>query len=386
VYPSISHLTALLRERKELLLQRWASRVRSDPKLRRASKLSEDELRDYTPKLIDDLVASLVQRTQSHTPGGASGPEIGGSEAAEIHVRHRLADGFTLAEELRELSALRSVIVELCTQEGVVLGGEESELVHSAIDEVMTTAAVQMEHATSADLRRDVVLRELFIAVLGHDLRDPLHAVQFAAASLLRRADVPQAAMKVVQRIAASGERAKRLVDDMLDLTRVRVHGGLPITPKRVDLRSICREVIEELELSRPDRTIRFKALGDGHGAWDLGRMGQLVSNLISNALDYSPPEEPVRVELGGKKSAVVLEVNNRGTPIPPELLPVIFDPFRRGEQDRGELRRPRGLGLGLFIAKAIVDAHGGSVEITSTPEEGTTFRVSLPRSAPAST
>ncbi len=382
----LSRVTVLLRERKDELLREWTSRLRNDPKIPQARELNEEDLRNSTPKLLDDLIDSLTQSVQAGTAaggqGGATGQEIGSSDAAKSHVSHRLAQRYTLAEELRELGTLRSVIIELCAQERVILGGEEAQLVHSTLDEVMITTAVELERASSAELRRDVVLRELFIAVLGHDLRNPLAAIQFATASLLKREDVTAAVTRLVQRIAASNDRAARMVEDMLDMTRIRAHDGLPVDPKPVDLGSICEQVVMELEYSHPEHTLRFNARGDAHGTWDPGRMGQLLSNLIGNAVDYSPPEEPVQVELRGEKKAVVLEVNNRGIPIPPELLPVIFDPFRRGEQRQEDLRRTKGLGLGLFIVKAIVDAHGVSIQVTSTQEEGTTFRVTLPRSS----
>ncbi|XXY44928.1 HAMP domain-containing sensor histidine kinase [Sorangium sp. So ce269] len=360
----------------------WTSRIRDDPKIPQARALDDEDLRNYTPKLLEDLIDSLAQSARPGTPGGASGQEIGSSDAAKLHASHRLAQRYSLAEELRELGALRSVIIDMFARERVNLGDGEAQLVHSALDEAMVTAAVEVERTTSAELRRDVVLRELFIAVLGHDLRTPLSAVRFATAALLKREDVTAAVARLVQRIAASNDRAIRLVDDMLDLTRVRCHGGLPVEPKPIDLCSICRQVVVELELSRPEHTIRFEAQGDGHGTWDPGRMEQLMSNLIGNAIDYSPPDEPVQVELRGQDQAVVLEVSNRGSPIPPDLLPVIFDPFRRGDQQHEDLRRSKGLGLGLFIAKAIVDAHGGAIEVTSTPEQGTTFRVMLPRTS----
>ncbi|XYH98440.1 ATP-binding protein [Sorangium sp. So ce1128] len=378
----LPRVMSLLRERKVELMRQWTSCIRNDPKIPQARALNEEDLIDYTPKLLDDLIDSLAQSAQPGTPGGACGQEIGSSEAAKVHVSHRLAQRYSLAEELRELGALRSVIIDMFARERVSLDDGEAQLVHSALDEVMVTAAVEVERTTSAELRRDVVLRELFIAVLGHDLLTPLSAVRFATAALLKREDVTAAVARLVQRIASSNDRAVRLVEDMLDLTRVRCNGGLPIEPKPVDLRSICRQVVVELELSRPEHTIRYQAQGDGHGTWDPGRMEQLMSNLIGNAVDHSPPEEPVQVKLRGQDQAVVLEVSNRGIPIPPELLPVIFDPFRRGDQQHEDLRRSKGLGLGLFIAKAIVDAHGGSIHVTSTLEEGTTFGVTLPRSS----
>ncbi|WP_441287688.1 ATP-binding protein [Sorangium sp. KYC3313] len=379
---TLSRITVLLRERSEEIIRLWIARLRSEPKIPRTCELTDDELRDYTPKLLDDLIDSLAQSAQPGAPERASGTEIGSSESAKVHVSHRIAEGYTLAEELRELGVLRAVIVDLCAREGVVLGGAEAQLVHSALDEVMITAAVEYERASSADLRRDVTLHELFIAVLGHDLRNPLSAIRFATATLLKREDVTTAVARLAQRIAASNERAVRMVGELLDLTRIRSHRGLPVEPELVDLRAICQRVAEEIELAHPEHTIRFTAHGDGRGKWDPGRIEQLLSNLIGNAVDYSPPEEPVQVELRGHKNVVVIEVTNRGPPIPPEMLPVLFDPFRRGEQSQRVVQRSKGLGLGLFIVKSIVDAHGGSIQATSTQEEGTTFRVKLPRSS----
>lgn len=378
----LSHLTVLLRDRKQAVLQQWMERMRADPQMPLARKLEESELRDYVPMLIDELVDSLAASTKEGQPTGASGPQIGGGQVAKEHVRHRFAHGYTLTEELRELAHVRAAIVDLCARENVVLEGEEGQLVHSAIDEVMITAAVEMEQLNEAALRKDIALRELFIAILGHDLRNPLSAITFAAATLLRRDDVPAALGKVHRRISACADRMRRLIDDLLDMSRIRAGQGLPLERAPSDLHAIFRQVIDELELTHPDRVFEVKFEGDGHGNWNPSRMGQLLSNLVGNALDYSPFPTPVRITVWEQDSAVVLKVNNQGAPIPPEAVATIFDPFRRGEQSTEVARRTQGLGLGLFIVREIARAHGGSVQVTSNATEGTTFTVKLPRTA----
>lgn len=215
---------------------------------------------------------------------------------------------------------------------------------------------------------------EEFTAVLGHDLRNPLSAIVMAASLLLRRDDLNDQQRRGVARIAKSADRMTRLVRDLLDLTRAR-GGALPIERAPADLRAIVEQVASELELAHPGRTIELAATGDARGEWDPDRIAQAASNVIGNALEYSPDASPVRVRVTGSPDAVLLEVTNEGEPIPPEELPHIFEPFRRGNA-----RRTGGLGLGFTIVKKIADAHGATVEVRSTREAGTTVALRWPR------
>ncbi|MFY0580399.1 sensor histidine kinase [Cystobacter fuscus] len=138
--------------------------------------------------------------------------------------------------------------------------------------------------------------------------------------------------------------------------------------------------MLEELESSHPGRRLRLTAEGDFEGIWDADRLVQLLGNLGKNALDYSPPGTPVDFVLHAEVDAVRVEVHNEGPPIPARLLPEIFEPFRRAVS--GEPTPSSGLGLGLFIVQRIAQAHGGSVEVRSTEDAGTTFTLCLPRRA----
>jgi PAS domain S-box-containing protein len=223
--------------------------------------------------------------------------------------------------------------------------------------------------------------RERFMGILGHDLRTPLTAIVLAAAVLAQRANPTEHEIKALTRITSAAERMRRMIVDLLDLTRSRLGGGLPIHPRPVDLGAVCGQVLDELRAAHPTQTIAFTCHGDAQGTWDPDRLSQVIINLTENALDFSPPGAPVRVEVEGEGGDVHLSVNNQGPIIPLELRTVVFDPFRRGADHERTSRS--GLGLGLFIAREIVSAHGGSIDVASDGEHGTTFTFRLPRQPP---
>ncbi len=227
-------------------------------------------------------------------------------------------------------------------------------------------------------LRQAAEFRERFLGIVSHDLRNPLNVILMSAQSLLREAGQSERANRASQRIASSAERMGRMIGDLLDFTRGRLGGGIPITPSPTHLGQLCRRLLDELKALHPTRELVLCADGDLQAEVDPDRVAQLVGNLVKNALDYSPAGTPVTLSLHGEEKAVRLEVHNQGSPIPAEVLPVLFEPFRRGRQ--GEKSSHSGLGLGLFIVQQIAASHGGSVEARSTQEEGTTFTVHLPR------
>ncbi|AKJ06718.1 PAS domain S-box-containing protein [Archangium gephyra] len=230
-------------------------------------------------------------------------------------------------------------------------------------------------------LRQTAEFRERFLGVVSHDLRNPLNAILLSANALLRTEGIPASHTKMVRRIVTSGERMGRMIGELLDFTRGRLGGGIPIHPQRVNLRHLSRHVLEELELGFPSRELRLRAEGDFLGEWDSDRLAQLLGNLGKNALDYSPADTPVDFSLLDEGDTLRVEVHNEGAPIPRELLAGIFEPFRRAVE--GDAHPTSGLGLGLFIVQEIARAHGGSVEVRSSEGDGTTFSVRLPRHGP---
>ncbi|WP_257457419.1 PAS domain-containing protein [Archangium lipolyticum] len=230
-------------------------------------------------------------------------------------------------------------------------------------------------------LRQTAEFRERFLGIVSHDLRNPLGVITLSANMLLRQETLPERALRLSQRITLNAELMGRMIGDLLDLTRGRLGGGIPIAPAPVDLGLLGRRVLGELEVTHPARELRLEARGDLQGEWDQDRLAQLLGNLLRNALDYSPEDTPVTLTLQDEGPSIRIEVGNRGEPIPVELLPALFEPFRRGEL-RGH-RRSSGLGLGLYIVQQIALAHAGTIEARSTREEGTVFTVRLPRLVP---
>ncbi|HSQ65989.1 MAG TPA: CHASE domain-containing protein [Polyangiaceae bacterium] len=221
---------------------------------------------------------------------------------------------------------------------------------------------------------------ELFVGILGHDLRSPLGAISLGCEVLLKDPAGDEKTKKIVSRILASSQRMGRMIDQILDLTRARLGGRLPVVPKPTDLYFVVKDVVGEVAQARPECRVEFDVSGDLHGEWDPDRLAQVTSNLVGNAVAHSE-DAPVQVELRGtERERVVLKVHNAGV-IPASLLPALFEPFRTAEQEA----RPSGLGLGLYITRVIVEAHKGTVEVTSAEGQGTTFTVVLPRGVPVS-
>lgn len=229
-----------------------------------------------------------------------------------------------------------------------------------------------------AEQKKTEELRELLVGVVGHDLRSPLASITMGAAIMLKRGRLEDADVKATARIARSADRMAKIISQLLDFTRARLGGGIPVDRRLVDLAEICAEVIAEQETAHPDRALRFDADMDTKGLWDRERLAQVVANLIGNAIRHGKPDGPIDVRLRAQGDAVCLQIHNDGSPIPADLLPSIFDPFRRHGISAG--RNSDGLGLGLFIVRERVRAHSGEIGVQSTEAEGTTFSVTLPR------
>lgn len=219
------------------------------------------------------------------------------------------------------------------------------------------------------------LLRERFVGIVSHDLRNPLGAIQIAAGAIERTEGLTEPVRRNVARILKSVDRMARIIGDLLDLTRSRLGGGIPIETTRANMKDIAEAVAENVVLARPGRRVVTRAEGDLDGEWDPDRIAQALGNLVTNALDHGDPQAPVQLHVRGEDGWVLVGVHNDGEPIPSERLPHIFDPFVRAQSGASG-----GLGLGLFIVHEIVGAHGGAVSVTSDRAAGTTFQVRLPR------
>ncbi|WP_084197159.1 hybrid sensor histidine kinase/response regulator [Solimonas soli] len=329
-----------------------------------------------------------------------------GVEALELLLAHDIAlalldvqmpemDGFQLAELMRGSERTRHVPIIFITAGGRderrVFKGYESggvDFLHKPINPVILRNKAdvffrlyrqQQQLAYELRERTEALhLAEMFMAVLGHDLRNPLSAVMLMASAI--EGATPERVAALTSRIISSSQRMARMIDDLLDVVRARLAGGIAIRREAADLGVLVRRVVHEHRAAHPQRRITITEDGDLGGEWDADRLAQVASNLIGNALKHGDAAGAVEIHLDGRApGAATFSVRNGGR-IPPELLPMLFDPFRGRSQNEG---RRDGLGLGLYIVKQIVDAHGGEVEVESAGAQ-TCFVVRLPRGAAA--
>lgn len=232
---------------------------------------------------------------------------------------------------------------------------------------------LKLSEAALLDERETAQLREQFIAVLGHDLRNPLNAISGGAELLMMQGN--EKSTRVVALIQRSAARMAGLIDNVLDFARGRLGGGLSLNSVvDADLVAMLEQVIAEVRTAWPERDIRSElALGQAV-ACDAGRVAQLVSNLLANALTHGDPASPVWVRARSDDNCFELSVANLGEPIPPDTVHRLFQPFSRASAEPGQ----QGLGLGLYIASEIARAHNGTLEVASSPDE-TRFTFRMP-------
>jgi PAS domain S-box-containing protein len=287
-----------------------------------------------------------------------------------------LAEGrilFSSEATLRTLSGQRVDVL-------LTMGFSESDVARERALVTLVDVSPQklMEREREArvtEMERALRFAEVFVGILGHDLRNPLSAITSAASLLSRRADESERIAKPVGRILTSADRMERMISQLLDFTRIRLGKGIPLERKQVDLAEVARVTVDEVE-SAFSRTVTLKVTGDTFGNWDADRLSQLASNLAANACQHSPEGTAVEIVIDGSEGQTVkLTVSNQGL-IPPALLPNIFEPLQSGQKTSGS----SGLGLGLYITQQIVLAHGGSIRADSDATRGTSFQVTLPR------
>lgn len=359
--------------------------------------------------IVDDLEENLFALSALlKEPGVEVLTARSGAEALELLLIHDFAlafldvqmpdmDGFELAELMRGSERTRHVPIIFVTAgardqvrffKGYEIGAVD--FLYKPIEPRVLQNKAQMffqlhrqKQQLAAELeQRTEMLRfsEMFTAVLGHDLRNPLHAIITSSHVLQRAAGESQLVKDTASRIMSSGKRMSRMITDMLDLARARLGGGIPINRERVNMLELIQRVVEEHRAADASCRIEIKQEGNFEGDWDADRLSQVASNLIGNALKHGDRAEPVQVQLDGSRAElVVMRVINAGA-IPSQILPHIFDPFRGSQR---ELSSNNGLGLGLYIVRQLIQAHQGAVDVHSSGEENKTmFRVIVPRSA----
>ncbi|MES2561577.1 MAG: HAMP domain-containing sensor histidine kinase [Pseudomonadota bacterium] len=370
-------LSQFILENLDRILLDWEAFAKTIPA---AAGMDTTALRNDAAKILT-TIAHEMEKDQS--PGDQEAKSRGlairapssAETDAETHSNLRLDSGFNLDEMVSEYRALRATVTRLWTRELPTIDGDalyDLTRFNEGIDQALTESI-----ARYTALREKS--RELFLGILGHDLRTPLGVVMTSAEFLLQSKTLTDTQSKVVSRMLRSGERIKGLVSDLLDMTQARLGGELPITRNETDLALTSKEAVDEMRAIHPNGTFSLNASGDLTGLWDSARLTQVIVNLMQNAIQHGAEETPVTVSLRGEQERVLLTVHNEGPPISEWTRQRIFDPLVSGE-GRGQPRAAQNLGLGLYIAREIAVAHGGSIDVTSSQEAGTSFTVSLPR------
>ena len=373
----------------EPILAEWEAFARS---LLPGAKMTILELRDHAESILRATARDMQsaqslqqQASKSKGTGGAGGAESDAmDDASSLHGVGRVGSGFHITDVVSEYRALRASVLRLWRESLPQPDVNDIDDI-TRFDEAMDQSLAK---AVSSYSNRVDQSRQMFLAILSHDLRNPLNCIRMAAQLVSREKDDPDS-VEALAMIETSTEAVTRLINDLVDFTLSGLGRTMPLTRGPVDLVKLCREVVEAYRTTNPGRTLRFHSDGDITGVWDAGRLRQVISNLMGNAIQHGSPEGPVElsVALEGstpEESTVVLRVHNEGAPIPPDLLPTIFDPLvRYATRESAALRRPGSIGLGLYIVREIVVAKGGTMEVASTAQEGTTFTVRIPRILP---
>ncbi|MDO9331945.1 MAG: HAMP domain-containing sensor histidine kinase [Pseudomonas sp.] len=345
-----------------------------------AEHMDKVALRDHAKVILlaaaRDMTTAQTSSEQMAKAKG-EGPEKTPSldEAGASHGELRHTVGFDLVQMTSEFRHLRACVIRLWVDS---LASPDMAYFQDMIrfNEAIDEALAESTAAYAEQVNRS---RDIFLAILGHDLRAPLQAVSMSTELLLRKAKLEGDALTCAVNIKHGARHMAAMVGDLLELVRSRLGKSLPIERAPMDLADAAHAAIAEACAGNPecDPTVHVK--GDTRGAWDVGRVSQLLQNLIGNALQHGLNKRDVTVTLTGEPDTVRLTVHNYGAPIPEEAIGTIFDPLVRSADE--QLGQPStSLGLGLFIVKEVVDAHGGTIEVSSSEADGTLFTVVLPR------
>jgi signal transduction histidine kinase len=363
-------LSAFIREHQERIIVEFAIFART--LMPTGTDMTEVELRDHAEEMltavVQDIATAQTPEEQSRKSKG-DGFAHAMRASGKLHADHRIQHGFTFRSVIAEFRALRATVLRLYEESGAS-DLTEVRRFNEAVDEALTESMEQFAEKTD-------LFRDQFIGVLSHDLRGPLGAVIAGAALLAVPEDNPQRRGRVVTRMMRSAQRMERMIGDLLDLTRARLGGAISLRRGQADLQKLSEEVVLESRAAHPEAVLQVTTKGNLVGNWDADRLAQVVSNLVGNAIQHGDGT-PVTLTAVDGGDEVTLAVHNGGAPIPPHVMPSLFEPLARGGSQAGG----HSIGLGLFIARTIVSAHGGEISVRSSREHGTTFTARLPKLA----
>jgi len=370
-------LSIYIQENLEPILQEWEDFARSIQPPHRTMDVAE--LRDHAEEMLREIAKDLNcprSDLERLARSKGDGPSRHSESAAEIHAALRLKSGFTIDQLVAEYRALRTSVLHLWSKRNKTATWFELEDItrfNEAVDQALAESVVQYS-------KMERQAQDIFIGILGHDIRTPLNAISIGAETLMRAESLDGKYIQLASRIFNSSARISGMVSDLLDFTKARF--GMQISPHPINMGRLTEQLTEEIRSAYPERTIALTASGDLDGSWDSGRISQAICNVISNALQHGSQTEPVTVSLNGRLDEVVVTVHNFGMPIPEEEIEHIFEPMHRYSQiPNASQSSHSNLGLGLYIAREVAAAHGGTINVVSSNRsDGTTFTIRLPK------
>ena len=337
-------------------------------------------LRDDAAEMLTNIAKDMetpqtaAQQTVKST---GRGPRTAQDTSAETHSVNRVSQGFNEVQALSEFRALRAAVIRLWINSSPELDDSAFyQLIrfNEGIDQAVSESAARFMKLVEES-------RDFAIAVLAHDLRNPLNAILSSAQFLqitesIDRATVNEGTTNIID----SGSQMSKLISNLLDFTRTRLGQSLPVKHEEVDLAVVCQQTVAELAAAHPERTIELCCPESLRGTVDATRINQMLSNLIGNAIQHGAESAPIKLAVNVESEHIVFRVHDEGAPMPESTLQTIFDltPRRRKEDQESENKFSH-LGIGLFIVKKIVEAHSGTIRVTSSEDSGTTFVISLP-------
>ena len=372
-------LSGFITSNLDLILADWVEFARHQEPA--AASMDERALLDHGKMILQEIAADMRRpqdddQRQAKSEGHSASASTSRNVPSRRHARERERQGFALEQMVAEYRALRATVIRLWSASDPMVSAEDledvirfNEAIDQAIAESLSVFLVEVDKT-----------RDLFLGMLGHDLRGPLSTI--ASCTLLeqksRSNESPTAAI-----VLRSVSQMKALLDDLVEYTRNRLGPGLTVDLAPLDLEKLARDILDEIEPLSSGRVLELKSRGDTLGEWDARRVHQALSNLVFNALKYGNPGSAVHVSLDGRsKDEVIVAVENTGKPIPPALRTRIFDPLVRAQDDEANADSQMAganLGLGLYVVREVAAAHRGSVEVTSD-ESITRFELRLPR------
>jgi signal transduction histidine kinase len=376
--------SAFIAANLDSILREWDDYART--LLPAAKSMSDEDLRDHAREILL-AIAKDMERGQTEDQRTAKSRRLTelpaeADSAGASHGGARQTAGFELLQLVGEFRALRASVLAHWSRSSEAASGRAAAEEIARFNEALDQALAESVERYSADLARS---RDIFLAVLGHDVRGPLSSIRMAADVLVMPSLEEAMRTQVALRVRRASEAIGRLTSDLIEYTRSRLGGGLPIERSACDLLALCEEALDAVRFSCPDQSFEQHFAGDLRIEADGERMRQVVSNLLHNAVQHGDRTLPVTLHAQGEVHEVILKVANFGAPIPPALMRIMFEPLVTVPHlgPAPNERSKTSLGLGLFIVKEIVQGHRGTVSVDSSADQGTVFTVRLPRTQP---